>query len=237
MYRSVTDICKRIMENEIPVLFVDTCSILNIVNSLHINSLSENYAMSALELSKLHGQKIWLISSQNVKEEWKDNIDSVIGTMEREALKVDRNVSSMLRVSNLLLNASYLLPQKISNLNISPNLKGLSEKFLNTCLLLERTDEHTVRAMQRVRKNEAPARKGKPEPKDCEIVECFIELGQELRNTGFAEKLIFFTANKDDFGTSRKIKKPLDDQFSCIDAQLTNNIEHVLAIASGRVSA
>ncbi|MBO8092417.1 MAG: DUF4935 domain-containing protein [Prosthecochloris sp.] len=222
------------MQKENPVLFIDTCSILDIINSLHMSSLSEKYAISALELSKLHGSDIWLTTSQNVREEWSDNIDSVIATMDREASKVDRNVSSMLQVSNILLNASYSMPQKISSLNVSTHIRALSENVLNTCLLLERKDEHTLRAMQRVRKNEAPARKGKPEPKDCEIVECFLELGQELRNSGFTQKLIFFTANKDDFGTNRELKQPLDTQFLAINAELINNIDHVLAIARGQ---
>lgn len=234
MCRSVNDICNHIMQKENPVLFIDTCSILDIINSLHMSSLSEKYAISALELNKLHGSNIWLTTSQNVREEWSDNIESVIATMDREASKVDRNVSSMLQVSNVLINASYSMPQKISSLNISAHIRALSEQVLNTCLLLERKDEHTLRAMQRVRKNEAPARKGKPEPKDCEIVECFLELGQELRNSGFTQKLIFFTANKDDFGTNRELKQPLDTQFLAIDAELINNIDHVLAIARGQ---
>lgn len=234
MCRSVSDICNEIMQKECPVIFIDTCSMLDIINSLHMSSLSEKYAISALELSKLHGSDIWLTTSQNVMEEWNDNIDSVIAIMEREVLKIDRNVSSMLTVSNTLLNASYSLPRKISSLNISTHMRSLSEAVLDTCLLLERKDDHTLRAMQRVRKNEAPARKGKPEPKDCEIVECFLELGQELRASGFSQELIFFTANKDDFGTNRDLKQPLDSQFSALNAELINNIDHVVAIAKGQ---
>lgn len=234
MCRSVSDICNDIIERESPVLFIDTCSILNIINSVHMNSLSEKYAILALELSRLHGANVWLTTSQNVKEEWIDNIDAVITTMEREVSKVDRNISSMLLVANTLLNASYSIPQKISSLNISTHIRSLSETFLNTCLLLERKDEHTIRAMQRVRKNEAPAQKGKPEPKDCEIVECFLDLGQQLRDSGFSQRLIFFTANKDDFGTNRELKQPLDTQFSALNAELINNIDHVLAIVKGQ---
>lgn len=234
MYRNVIDICNDILKQENPVLFIDTCSILNIINSLHMDSLSEKYAISALELCKLHGTDLWLTTSQNVREEWSDNIDAVIATMEKEISKVDRNISSMLSVSNIVLNASYALPPKISSLNIAMHIRSLSENFLNTCLPLERKDDHTIRAMQRVRKNEAPARKGKPEPKDCEIVECFLDLGQQLRKAGFKQRLIFFTANKDDFGTNRELKIPLDTQFSVLNAELINNIDHILAIAKGQ---
>lgn len=234
MCKSVTDVCSEIMQRESPVLFIDTCSILDIINSVHMNVFSENYAISALELISLHGNDVWLTTSQNVKEEWNDNIDAVISTMEREILKVDRNISSMLMVVNALLNASYSTPQKISSLNITKHIRSLSETFLNTCLTLERKDVHTIRAMQRVRKNEAPARKGKPEPKDCEIVESFLELAQQLRKSGFAQRLIFFTANKEDFGTNIKLKQPLDTQFSQLSAELINSIDYVLAIAKGK---
>jgi len=88
--------------------------------------------------------------------------------------------------------------------------------------------------MQRVRKLEAPARKGKLEPKDCEIVECFLELCQELRGAGFNEKIIFVTANKDDFGSHNDLKSPLDTQFSSHQALLINSVDHVLAIARGQ---
>lgn len=231
MYKSVGDVCSQILANPSPVLFADTCSILNIINSLHMHSLPDKYAMSARDLIHLHERNVWLVTNQNVKEEWDDNIDAVIETMKKEVLKADRNISSMIAVTNALLNASYAVPQKISDLSMSIHMRALSEKFLDKCLLLERTDQHTIKAMQRVRKNEAPARKGKPEPKDCEIVESFIELGQKLRSIGFEGRLLFFTANKDDFGTSRNPKPPLDRQFSDVNAELISDINHALAIA------
>lgn len=113
-------------------------------------------------------------------------------------------------------------------------MRSFSESFLNTCLCLERKDEHTLRAMQRVRKNEAPARKGKPEPKDCEIIECFLDLCQCLRTKGFSGRLIFVTANKDDFGSGKELKSPLDRQFSDTGAELINSIDYLLAIANGQ---
>ena len=233
MYNTIDDICNSCLHRELPVVFFDSCSILDIVNSLHSNSLPENYALSAFELIKLHKTSIWLITSQNVCEEWKDNIDNVLSTMDKEILKVDRNISSMTSLSNLLLNTSYQFPN-ISSLKITKHVRALSERFLNTCLHIERKVEHTLRAMQRVRKNEAPARKGKPEPKDCEIIECFLDTCKSLKSKGFKGRFLFFTANKDDFGSNKKLKPPLDRQFSEIGAELINSIDHVLAIAKGQ---
>ncbi|EPC6137650.1 PIN domain-containing protein [Vibrio cholerae] len=234
MYLSVSDVKNTIINNQLPVFFFDTCSILDVLNSLHLNGLSESYAKNMISLIKSNGKTCWLVSCQNVNEEWSDNIETVLYTMNREIAKTDRNISSMFGVTNLVLNTSYPIPQRISSLNISDKVKALSENFLKSCLPLERKDDHTLKAMQRVRKLEAPARKGKLEPKDCEIVECFLELCQELRDSGFGERVIFVTANKDDFGTPSNLKPPLDSQFSCHNAQLISSIDCILAISKGQ---
>ncbi|MDT7085162.1 PIN domain-containing protein [Citrobacter europaeus] len=234
MYLSINKVKDELLKDEQPVFFFDTCSILDILNSIHLYGLSESYASNMLELIKINGKSCWLVSCQNVNEEWIDNIDAVLSTMEKEIKKLDRSISSTINVTNLVLNTNYSMPPKFSGLSISSKIKSLSESFLNSCRCIERTNDHTLKAMQRVRKLEAPARKGKLEPKDCEIVECFLELCQELRGAGFNEKIIFVTANKDDFGSHNDLKPPLDTQFSSHQALLINSVDHVLAIARGQ---
>lgn len=234
MYSLVEDVRNNIIQKELTVLFFDTCSILNILNSLHLKGLSESYVTNVIELMKLHDSNILLVTCQNVREEWNDNIDSVLTTMDKEIENTDRNMKIMMGVSNLVLNANYPMPPSISSMQISNHIKSLSENFLNTCLLLARKDDHTLKAMHRVRKNEAPARKGKPEPKDCEIIECFFELCKDLKNNGFQGRTIFVTANKDDFGSPHKLKSPLDTQFNSYNAELVCNIDHALAVARGQ---
>lgn len=233
MFIEIEKASNRILSHEKPVLFIDTCSILNVFNSLHQSNLSETYVLQARALMQHHEKDVWLTTSQTVYEEWVDNVDSVTDTMRYELTKLDRNMSTVFNVANSLLNASYQLPQHTSSLNLATHIRAHSEKLLKSCLILERTDEHSIRAMHRVRKNEAPAKKGKPEPKDCEIIECFLELGKSLRNQGFHNKLLFFTANEKDFGTRKSLKPPLDDEFKHLNAELINNIDHALALAIG----
>lgn len=100
-----------------------------------------------------HEKDVWLTTSQTVYEEWVDNVDSVTDTMKYELTKLDRNMSTVISVANSLLNASYQLPQNTSSLNHATHMRAHSEKLLKSCLILERTDEHSIRAMHRVRKN------------------------------------------------------------------------------------
>ena len=234
MHRKVPDICNDILQDSKVVLFVDTCVVLNIVNSLFSDELGATYAVDALTLLKAHGKRVWLTTSQNVTEEWNDNVDAVMGTLSTEISRVERNVAAMINVGNELLHASHPLPPALSRLGVQVPIRSLSETFLRTCLSIERIHDYSIRAMDRVRKGVAPAGRGKQEAKDCEIVECFLHLGRELRNAGFKDRLLFFTANKKDFGTTSQVKPPLDCQFKQMGAELVTNIEQARAIVEGR---
>ncbi|MFD1261637.1 PIN domain-containing protein [Entomomonas asaccharolytica] len=229
MYRNVEDISNEIKEKSLPVLFFDTCSILNMLNSIHIDYLPEHYLEIILILLEQHQNDCWLVSCENVYEEWKDNINAVTETLNKEIKRVDRNVNVILKTANSFLGTSHITPP-IEQLNIANKIKQLSDDFLKTSFLIQRIGEYSIKAMNRVRKCEAPAKRGKSEPKDCEIIECFLDLCNVLRNKGFSQKIIFFTANKSDFGSFKDIKPPLDSQFNSVHAELITNIEHLYRI-------
>ena len=90
------------LKDEQPVFFFDTCSILDILNSIHLHGLSDSYANNMLELIKINGTSCWLVSCQNVNEEWIDNIDAVLSTMDKEIKKLDRSISSTISVLSLI---------------------------------------------------------------------------------------------------------------------------------------
>ncbi|WP_127346410.1 PIN domain-containing protein [Pseudidiomarina mangrovi] len=226
----------QILIKDKPILFVDTCSILNLFNSIHQSELSESYVMAMNELILSHSKDLWLISYETIYEEWRDNIDNVEKTLKRELARLDRNISVAYNVSNKLHHTKHKLPHKASLLSLSDFLKQQSEIFFDTSIVLERRDVHSLRGMHRVRRNLAPAKRGKPEPKDCEIVECFLELAKELRAHAYESRILFLTANKDDFGKPQKLKPPLDHDFSNVNAELVTNIDHALAIVKELVS-
>lgn len=236
VFVKAADVISEISKNPQRVIFVDTCSILNVINSTHQKALSEKYISEIIELIELHkNNKIWLIASEIVHKEWHDNIERVILDAKNSFKNTQRNSAIFIQLSNHLLgtnlqNFDHNLFDKIEN-----SLKQISSNFLFTCKLLCRESEHSLKAVDRVYKCIAPSKKGKDSFKDCEVFECFFDFSNQLITSGFKEKIVFFTYNTEDYGKEHAPLGQLDQDFQRINAELVTNIGHVLAIAKRQV--
>lgn len=236
VFVKAADIISEISQNPQRVIFIDTCSILNLINSTHQKALSEKYISEISELINLQKtNEIWLIANEVVHKEWHDNIEKVIADAKNAFKNTQRNSAIFIHLSNLLLgtnlqNFAHNLFDMIEN-----NLKQLSMNFLFACKLLCRENDQTLKASDRVYKCIAPSKKGKDSFKDCEVFECFFDFSSKLRASGFQEKIIFFTYNTDDYGKENAPLGQLQQDFLQINAKLVTNIGHVLAIAKRQV--
>jgi hypothetical protein len=70
----------------------------------------------------------------------------------------------------------------------------------------------------------APSSKGKPEYKDCHIVEHFLELARMLRSGGLTEKIVFVSSNTEDYGKGPDGRPPLDAEFRAVQLQFVTDI-------------
>lgn len=225
-------IIAQLATDNLPVVFVDTCCILDVVNSIHLKELPENYGILVNELLSINKTSINLITCDTVETEWNNNIKKVLSTLEQELIKTDRNISTSYNLLNKLLQSTYSIPANLKELNVQTHIGNLSETFLNQCIKLEHSNQHGSLAMSRMLKHIAPAKKGKSEPGDCLIIETFLDMCEQLRTSGFDKLIIFFTANKSDFGTHGKLISPLDAQFDAYGAILINHINHLLSFIS-----
>ncbi|MFW1747851.1 PIN domain-containing protein [Acinetobacter guillouiae] len=232
-FNKAIDVVSEILKAPHRVIFVDTCSILNLINSTHQRALSEKYISETIELMSLQSNgQVWLIASEIVYKEWHDNIDQVISTAKNAFKDIQRNSKIYMHLSNLLLgttlqNLDHNLFERIEN-----QLRNISSNFLFSCKLLSRETEHQLKSCNRVYQCIAPSKMGKDSYKDCEIFECFYDFSMQLRNSGFQEKIVFFTYNTEDYGKESAPFGQLEQDFQQIDAELVTNIGHVLAIAN-----
>lgn len=236
VFDKATNVISDIQKCSQRVIFVDTCSILNVINSTHQKALSDKYISEVEELIELHNNnKIWLVANEIVHKEWNDNIEKVMLDAKNSFKNTQRNSAIFIHLSNLLLgtnlqNFDHNLFDQIEN-----KLRQFSEKFLFTCRLLCRESEHSIKAGDRVYRCIAPSKKGKDSFKDCEVFECFWDFSNQLRTSGFQEKIVFFTYNTEDYGKVNAPLGQLKQDFQHINAELVTNIGHVLAIAKLQV--
>ena len=134
--------------------------------------------------------------------------------------------------ANVILEIKPAHGQKMTSLNLQGHLENLSRNFLNHCLIIKQEDSHSVKAMHRIQKCLAPAKKGKPEPKDCVIFEAFLDISEKVRGLGYSGKIYFVTSNSSDYG---KVNAPLiNEELNRINATLIDNLQWALAIAESR---
>jgi hypothetical protein len=240
MPESAEVLAERIRSAPAPVLFLDTCTILDVVRAAHPDySVREEEVSSALELVKMVGAsrpEVWLITSETIVDEWDANILTVKSTLESPIRKADVMRSKLIAIADVIHGGNYDVGQKIEPLNLPDHLENLSRQLLASCQKVKVEDGCSVRAGLRINKCLAPASKGKQEFKDCQIFEVFLDAGRHLRGKGVTEALCFVTANKNDYGEPKKPNDPIAQDLESIQANYLNSLNWALAVAQGRAS-
>ena len=236
MLFSSEEISQRIYNSSVPILFIDTCIFLDILRSVFRDNIHVGAIESALNLMKLSESdpcKVWLLTNEMVLNEWNDNIANVEQELEKELRKQEHLRKNLVIAANVILKIDHTYGQEMTSLNLHGHLKNLSHNLLRHCLLIKREDSHDVKGMLRVSRCLAPAKKGKPEPKDCVILEAFLDISEKVRALGHNGKIYFVTSNTNDYG---KANAPfIIEELNKINAALIDNLPWALAVVEGRV--
>ena len=176
---------------------------------------------------------IWLTTAENVREEYFDNIEIVMDTAKKNIDNIFRQIRVMQSFQNSIENTS-ISPPDFKPHNLRAQARKVAERFLNSCLIAKREEIYSVRAMNRVRQNTPPARRGGREAKDCEIVECLLDIANKLRGENFNGAIVFITANTKDYGKSGRLPEPLHQEFQNLNIDYANYLDHAIRLCGLR---
>ncbi|MFM6024376.1 MAG: PIN domain-containing protein [Dolichospermum sp.] len=238
MFISSTELSEVIISAPAPVLFLDTCIILDIIRSPFRDNISTNEISASLELinkSQLNNRSVWLVTNEIVYTEWKENIETVKIELTREIKKAELKREKMVNAANIIFDFNHDFGQIIETLNIPEHMENLSKSLLDKCEKIAIDDSHYVEAMKRINKCDAPAQRGKNSAKDCQIFAAFLDIGKQLRNKNFQKNVCFITTNFQDYGKPNAPKSPVNEELVSINAKYLNKLEWGLAIIEGRV--
>lgn len=232
---SYADACSAILGEPSPMLYLDTCVFLDIVRSPvrdSIGSDSAKVAQSLIRRSASNPRSLWLVTSATVEMEWQDNIDGVFEEVEREILKLESRRRHFLSAANAATNTQYQHGQIESALDLAKKLKFVSKSLLDACAIVIPEDLHLLGAMKRVKQYLPPAKRGKAEPKDCEIYELFLGLCRELRTRGVANDFVFSSSNTEEYG--QKNSGGIQPELASVGAKYASNLAWAEAVLDGR---
>jgi hypothetical protein len=222
---SIDDVVAQILKTGAPVLFVDTCILLDIIRST--NRGLRDYAERATELLKLITATqpgCLMVVSSIIPHEWKANAQEVTNEVVRQIAKMDEQSSHFhdaceaLGISVGFDRASY------AGSGLAGRLHDLSLQLLDNSVCLDADDPSRLRAFGRVVANIPPSRKS-GEVKDCAIIEEYLAVCRGLQAAGFAKKRVFCTSNTDDYcDPGKKLHANLAVEFSNVGLVFSTNL-------------
>ncbi|MBI4902812.1 MAG: DUF4935 domain-containing protein [Acidobacteria bacterium] len=213
------ELVREITTQPCPLLFLDTCSVLDIFRSVYRDNIQSNLARSAADLVtsvQSSARQFHVVVTDSVLGEFNNNRANVNEELAAEMAKLRR---SMKRVSSAVeiffpdrrvIDPGWPSPEEIKD-----RLLTVVDQLISVVTVLRESDECKLRAVVRVRNRLPPARL-KQQVQDCVIFESFLDLVRQTRAEGFTGPAIFVTSNSTDYG-----KPPGEDMISSDLAQIS----------------
>lgn len=182
-----------------PVVFLDTCVLLDIVRA-PLRNAPRNVA-GATELLvgvRRNPPTVHLVIACPTPREWIDHIGEAVQDCETAVNGIDAVAACCDFVG---LPSLGPVPAGVSML--PERLRLLSKELLDASLLLDKDGDALSRALDRIIAAQKPARKGGQGAKDATILEHAVSLVDALLGLGFAAPRLFVNSNTGDFATAK----------------------------------
>ena len=147
---SYADAFSLIWEKPAPIIYLDTCILLDIVRSPIRDNIDSNSAKLAKLLttrSNPNQRTLWLVTSATVKKEWQENIVEVLEETKREIIKLELRRRHFFAAVKSVTYIGYQDGQleRSDILHLLADLRSIADSLLNSCLVIVSEDEHLVR--------------------------------------------------------------------------------------------
>ncbi len=209
-----------------PVLCLDTCDILEVVQCLHYEKLGAPRAIGCIEsirrlLNALatNPDRVQLVITELVATEWNQNIASIRTKAEQHLAHVDEAVVKLYQGAGYIGTHLAAFPALAASTLVA-DLVALSQALLNQAVQLELDNAFTQRALNRVYTKTRPSHEG--HIKDSIHLEHYLELVRQLRAQHFTDQCIFVSSNRRDFwdGENPRLHSLLLPEFTNVAVQL-----------------
>src|SRR5271157_5748362 len=227
----IADIIHDITANPAPVLFLDTCILLDVVRA-PLRSKPDEVGFAQLFLTSVqkNPKTIHLLVPSPVQPEWNTHILERVNEC-TTAVNACNAVAAI--CGHLALPVVAALPAGV--LTMPALLRQLSTDLLAACVTIDNDGLALAHAVDRIIADRHPIKQHSKGAKDSVILEHAVETTAQLRNAGFAEICIFVSSNTSDFANpgSTNLHAELAASFNPVSLRYAVN----LADAEGVLTA
>lgn len=191
----------------VPVLCIDTCSLLDIMRDPTRDGTQQCDRQAAIDLGQRLATKdfVCLIAEQ-VDIEFAVHDADVQAEAETAIRRLRERVDQVNLIHGTFLGAVSV--NLIHFDGIVASARGIIEQWRTAAIALPTTPNILVKGFDRVNRNIAPARKGKDSSKDCIVIETYLDVMGTLRAAGLPTTAVFLSSNTKDYQTDSKVLKP-----------------------------
>lgn len=189
----------RLVGLELPVLCVDTCTVLDVVRDITRESVTPadvNAGLDLLAMAEAGSGLIVLMAEQVILE-----IEGNVVNVEQEAqAALAKFLAQAQRIHAVAGAYGAQGPLQIRHLDghIS-RAKPVLDRWVQVAQVVPHNDGVASRAFRRVNEPRTPARRGKESMKDCVIIEAYIEAASQLRAAGMTAPMVFASSNTKEY--------------------------------------
>lgn len=221
---SIAELVSILRAEPVPVVFFDTCAILDVPRSLHRETSAPTlvqHALNALQALSATPPKLRLVICEQVSQEFKKNLAEVTNELQGRVAQISQAGNSLLSAADSARLGSTLT-------SLEAKLTALTSQIFDSCLTIA-TDKACVSgAAARLASSTAPAKRGSSNMGDCLVIEHFLQFVRQLRADGFGQPCIFVSSNYKDYGKIANPKAPLDSEFAAVSIDYMPDISAAL---------
>jgi hypothetical protein len=224
---SLTDAALQLQAAGLPILFLDTCSIVDVIRGPIRPDHLRGCVAAAVELLLLASSaptRCSLVVGSFVPGEWLSYALPTADDLRKHLGRLDEQASAFHDACNSLSITLAFGRPTYAGAGLIDHLHGLSKHLLDASLRLDPHNDTNLRAFARAASNTPPSRKG-GEIKDCTIAEEYLEVCRLLHGARFACKLIFCTSNTNDYCDAGGVLHPgLAADFAAVGLNFVTNL-------------
>ena len=225
---SCDDLADQVIKADCPLLLLDTCVILDIVQApireqMGVHDIEAVHTV--IERSVQVPSKVSLVIAKQVKKEFLELIDAIEKDTYTKLRKSQDHFSGILKRIEALFSTNQI--PNIVDLPLSDfpaKCRQLAEQIVQTSTILAAHNEDVLNAYQRVQSANPPAKKGKQSMEDCQIIESYLRLSRVLYGAGFSYNVVFVTSNYEDYQQGHNSLHPaLRAEFEAVRLEYSPN--------------
>lgn len=213
---------RSIATSNVPVICVDTCSLLDVMRDPTRETINVAHNKAALVLIELAAQnKIICIMAEQVDFEFNDLIQDIETEATVKLKKFRKQAEHINKLSEVYGSPGRIDLSHLDN-HVS-NSRSKLDRWHTGLHKISPSSDVYVKASARVNAGRAPSKRGKESSKDCLIYETYLYACAELRNAGLTTPIVFLSSNTTEYLIGGKLNPHIHAELEKLSVDYAQN--------------